>query len=395
MMKMKKIADWFVIGCFAVFLAVIGGWTLTHPSETVSFYENRMLSAQPQASWSALLSGRYFDDWESFFTDHAAGRDTLMKTDTALRMSVLRLPAVNNVVVTKSVLLPLIKADRPDAQRIDTFAQNMADAVGALSDQVAAYGGHFYYVGVPEQYSYFRDRFPAEVRSGQRALTMIRETFSADLAAKNVPFLDMCAAYDELGRPDSLYYATDHHYTIGGALEVYDRLTARLAADGVPVRILARDEWKLTTLPNPFLGSRDRKLYNLWHTDDRLTYAEPKTAIPFTRTDGGTEVDSLISLPQNAAETVTYDAFMGGDKAESVVRTDRPELPNVLIYGDSFTNALETLLYASFNEMRALDLRHYTGMKLSEYIEKYRPDVVICVRDDSSFLMTGGNGAAD
>ena len=69
--------------------------------------------------------------------------------------------------------------------------------------------------------------------------------------------------------------------------------------------------------------------------------------------------------------------------------------PNVLIYGDSFTNALETLLYASFNEMRALDLRHYTGMKLSEYIEKYRPDVVICVRDDSSFLMTGGNGAAD
>ena len=28
---------------------------------------------------------------------------------------------------------------------------------------------------------------------------------------------------------------------------------------------------------------------------------------------------------------------MGGDIAETVIQTDRPELPNALIFGDSFT----------------------------------------------------------
>ena len=80
------------------------------------------------------------------------------------------------------------------------------------------------------------------------------------------------------------------------------------------------------------------------------------------------------------------------DIAETVIRTDRPELPNALIFGDSFTNPVECLAYYSFNELRSVDLRHYTAQSLSDYIAAYQPDVVLCVRDYQSLLLREFNG---
>ena len=83
---------------------------------------------------------------------------------------------------------------------------------------------------------------------------------------------------------------------------------------------------------------------------------------------------------------------MGGDVGETVIDTDRPELPSLLLWGDSYSNAMETLLWASFDEARYLDYRYFDGASLSEYIERYKPDVVACIRDDLSILNSDGNG---
>ena len=115
--------------------------------------------------------------------------------------------------------------------------------------------------------------------------------------------------------------------------------------------------------------------------------------MPFRRWDNGEEVEaSLYALPDSPETYVTYEVYMGGDVGETVLRTDRPELPNALIFGDSFTNALETMLYASFNETRSVDLRHYTDMTIRAYIDRYQPDVVIYVRDETTYFSTEGNG---
>ena len=83
---------------------------------------------------------------------------------------------------------------------------------------------------------------------------------------------------------------------------------------------------------------------------------------------------------------------MGGDVAETIIDTGRPSLPSVLIYGDSFTNPVETLLYYSFDTMRSIDLRGYKTMSLTDYIETYKPDIVICIRDYESLLSLDGIG---
>ena len=101
------------------------------------------------------------------------------------------------------------------------------------------------------------------------------------------------------------------------------------------------------------------------------------------------------ALPDSEATFAQYNAYMGGDKAETVIQTNRPELPDCLIFGDSFTNALETFLYTSFDETRSLDLRHYTEMGILEYVQTYQPDVVICMQNDTVYLLPEGNGVIE
>ena len=153
-------------------------------------------------------------------------------------------------------------------------------------------------------------------------------------------------------------------------------------------------EWK--SLPNPFLGSSNRKLFGLWNNSDAIQLAYPKENIPFERTDNGKPVDSTIyKLPESEDELVTYSVYMGGDIGETVITTNRPELPNILIYGDSFTNPLEALLWTQANELRSIDFRHYTECTLKDYIAEYKPDIVICVRDETTFLSEDGNGITE
>lgn len=153
-------------------------------------------------------------------------------------------------------------------------------------------------------------------------------------------------------------------------------------------------EWK--SLQNPFLGSSNRKLFGLWNTSDAIQLAYPKENIPFVRTNNGIQVDSTVyTLPENEDELVTYSVYMGGDIGESVITTNRPKLPNILIYGDSFTNPLETLLWTQANELRSIDFRYYTQSTLKDYITEHKPDIVICVRDETAFLSEAGNGITE
>ena len=101
----------------------------------------------------------------------------------------------------------------------------------------------------------------------------------------------------------------------------------------------------------------------------------------------------MYALPANGAEEVLYSLYMGGDVGETVIRTNRPKLPSILIYGDSFTNPVECLAYYSFDEMRSLDLRHYREMSLADYIRLHQPDIVVGIRDYEVLLSTDCNGS--
>lgn len=384
----------FLALLLAVLFAVPAGVILWSHRETTAYYENRTLAERPALTWQSLWGGTFATAFESWFSDHAPGRTTLLEADTAVQMKVLRRPVVNDIVLSADgVLVPFLSYDEYTEQDYAGPAASIAENYGKLNDHVKANGGSFYFVGLPEQRVYFEEKFPDYLNNHETEAQTADALFIQALEDQGVRFLNMEAVYDELGRPEEFYSTVDHHYNYYGAYTAYRSIMDTLASDGWDLPVLTEDKIDLVEQPFPYIGSRNRKLYNLWPNTDKAVIGVQKDPVAFTRYDNGELSEKpLFILPEDPVMPTTYNLYMGGDFGETVLETDRPELPDVLIFGDSFTNALETLLYASFDETHILDLRYYTDKSLKDYISDYQPDIVLCVQNDTFYYTTTGNG---
>jgi hypothetical protein len=392
---MRKTRDiLFTLG-FSLLLPVIAALTLFHRTGETLYYENRYKAEAPTLSAAGLLDGSYFSGLETYLTDHAPLRITLLSWQTRMEMYFLRLPLVNDVVVTDEALLPYKDYEIWDLYYMPLRCSWVGDDNRALADIVEGYGGSYFYLGLPEKFSYYSSRYPSYMNNRQWYLEPATAEFKKALAERGVDFLDMAEVFDAMGHPLDLYYRSDHHFNLEGALVCYHTLMDAIRQKtGLQLPELAEGEnLELITLQNHFVGSMDRKLYDLWESGDMLAIGQPKESVAFTREDEGrTSEPTIYELPESPDDNVDYDVYMGGDKAETVIRTNRPVLPSILIFGDSYTNVLESLLYWSFDEMRSVDLRYYDEMLLSDYIQLYKPDIVVCVRDDTNYCELDGNG---
>lgn len=377
-------------------LAIVGtlGLLALGTKQSTSFFENRSLASLPSPSSESVLSGEYFNQWDEWFLDHIKGRNTLLKLNTALDLYLYDRPVVNDQVVSSDVLLLKNSYNVWDDSYLLEDSKEIAAHWKSLSDYVSAHGGSFYYLGLPYQTIYFYQHYPSYLADGHWYSEDCRSAFFTAMEEAGVTAIDMTAVYEQMGYPNELYSAVDHHYTYWGAFAAYQELMRTINdSGGTQLAVLSEQDLIFTTLPNPYLGSSLRKLYGIWENEEKATIATLVKEIPFTRIDNGQTVPStLYAMPSTDTEYVTYNIYMGGDVAETILDTGRDDLPKLLLFGDSFSNPLETLLYASFGETRCLDLRYYTEKSLLDYIAEYQPDVVICVRDSTTYYSTTGNG---
>ena len=385
----------FLALLLAALLAIPAGVARWSHKETTAYYENRTLAERPALTLSSLWDGSFGIAFESWYSDHIPGRTALLKADTRVQMDVLDRPVVNDVVLEAGdVLVPFQEYAEQTETEYAEAAAPIADGFGRLNAHIEANGGVFRYVGFPEQRFYFADRYPDYLDSHETESAAADAIFAQALEDRGVSFLDMGAVYGAQGHPDTYYSTVDHHYNYYGAYAAYRAILDDLNAAGFDLPVLTEADLDFVELPNPYIGTRNRKLYNLWPNDEKAVIGVQREPVAFTRTDNGQPSSrALFVYPQEAYMPTTYSLYMGGDFAETVLETNRPELPDALIFGDSFTNALETLLYASFDETRSLDLRHYQGGSLQEYIADYRPDIVLCILNDSFYYTSTGNGA--
>lgn len=390
----KRIVEIMVILAFMLFMTVGATVTLTKPKETYSYFENRSLHQKPVLTWNTFLDGQYFQSLESYFADHAALRTSLLKVETLADIHLVKRPVVNDVVVTEEVLLPKLSYSFFDEASVSREVVDFTKRLEKFDASVEAYGGTFYYVGVPCQYAYYEDQYPWYLENRAAYTETVMTAFRQEMDQRNLNFIDMGRVMKDLGRPKYFGSLVDNHYGLKGAFATYEEIVTRTNQETpYDLELLTDEAVDLLALPNEYIGSRERKLLNQLQFEEPLQVASFKEPIEFTRMDNGVEKQaSMYQMPHSDFEPVLYGLYMGGDIAETVIQTQRPDLPSVLIYGDSFTNAVEVFAYYSFDEMRSIDLRHYKAMALEDYIEVYKPDIVLCIRDYEAIILKEGNG---
>ena len=384
---MRKQSNYMLIILFLMFIFTIPILTVKNRNTETSNIENRTLAEKPVMTKASLLSGEYFNDFEEYFSDHIIGRNTWIKSHTAINMDILRKKNINDIVLAKEdILLPyfteeLLENSKKNLKNLPV----MIDKLKLLDQTTKDYGGEFMFVGVPSQSSFFEDKYLDYMKPPKDYFKENEKRFFGGLDKEGIGYTNMYDVFMEDYNPD-YYFKTDHHFSFLGAFRTYQEIIKNL--DMNPLRL---DEMNFKTLDKPILGSRNRQIYFLKDTNERMQIGYPKEEIEYKKTTNGEDSPKLYFVDQD--ERPNYgEVYMGGDKSEIVIETDRPELKSVLIFGDSFTNALEPLLYYHFDETRILDLRHFKEMDISEYIKDHKPDIVLMVRDDLNYGNLEGNG---
>ena len=406
-MNTKKVFNIFIAAGFCLVIFLVPVLTKLSTNKEFSFFENRNLAAAPSLSfeakdksWDKILSD-YLASWDIYFSDHIVQRDNFLRLKNLIDINLLKRPVVNDVIIQKNLLLPFNSYSLNTNEQFQTTAEwesyVMSILFSEVDELIKSYGANFIYIGIPEQYSMLREFYPQYLNSNAEQLSYIESQFFYRLEKKSVDYINMRTEFEESDDYTKYYFNTDHHYNYFGAYLTYQILIDKINTQyNANLPILSKDKIEFIKLDNPFYGSRNRKLYSRYDSTDKLYYYTEKNPLPFTRTDDGNESPAIVFnlLPDKSDKNspVTYNIYMGGDIAETIIQTNRDYLPNALIFGDSFTNPLETFLYHSFNETRSLDMRHYTAQTILEYIEEYKPDYVFCVRDDTMYLSFAGNG---
>ena len=387
---MKYIAKKIFICVFALFLIVIPLLSFIFPEKEFSLFEFRFISATPEYSAERLLDTKYYNEWEKYFSDRIFGRTKWLSLYTKLNIYCFKKPVVNDIVINNGTLLPAIDFSEPDFkfidEKIDIFMKNIKK-LNNLSDDI---GAKLYFVGVPEQSSMLAENYPDYMKTSN-SKEYIEEKLFSSLLKENIETINMYDIFKNMNYTD-LYSKTDHHYNYFGAFETYREIVKRISSTSdFDITTLDYDDMNFEMINLPFYGSRSRKLFGEFSDTESIFIGYPKNEINFTRLDEGKdEISGVFDLPRENYST--YNVYMGGDKSETIIKTNRESKPDLLLIGDSFTNPLETLLYYHCDEFRSLDFRYYIDSSLTDYLKEYKPDIIIFLRDDSNYLNTDGNG---
>lgn len=380
----SKCIAWLTgLGFFLLLLCLMALTLFQKPAE-VSYYENRKLNGAPAFSLEGVLDGSFFSGAEEYLRDRSAGRERLLLANTYLDLKLLKRPVVNGVLVSGEKVLAYHDYEPMDQALFAARAEEAASGIQSAAEATKKAGGRYYYMAIPSQSVAYAESYPSMLNSSYEIDTAQVAALAKALEERGISFVDM-------GKEDwkkEYLSVVDHHYLLPGILHSYRTLIDRINADtDFDLKLLAEEDYEIKTLPNPHIGSRSRKLMGLFSTEEKVSYLEMREQIAFDRYDyGGKAESTVVSLPQNAEQEVAYAIYMGGDFGATRIETHREELPSILIYGDSFTNGLESVIWQNFNTMYSYDLRHYTEKTIEECIEEYQPDIVVYLRNYSDIL---------
>ena len=254
---------------------------------------------------------------------------------------------------------------------VDSTAENYADAVNYAADQLEG-PAKVYDLIVPLSTGVtLPDKYFSEIESSDQcaALNEIFSKLDDNVVPVNI--------YEKLmeHRNEYIYFRTDHHWTSLGAYYGYEKWCE--LKDILPISLDRRK----TENYGSFLGSLYYDTDNpsaLKKNPDTLEAIFPMNDV---YTGSSEEKDPVIFDYTDYAEYAKYNAFLGGDKAYTVITNNSITDGSVcLVAKESFGNCFVPYLADHYNQVYVYDYR-YTDENLIEAARNVNAKDVIFVNN--------------
>ncbi len=183
--------------------------------------------------------------------------------------------------------------------------------------------------------------------------------------------------YDSFDEYKEYFYKTDHHWNYKGAYKGYTDIASLMNLD-VP-------KIKDTICVNKFFnGSKFRDIAGLKIINDEACVYDfdlPEFDIYIS----GKKADDYGSPIEKLDQTneITYAYLYGADYDEIIfINKETNSDKNLLIYSNSYSNAINKLLASNYKKTFVIDGRHYNGESMIDYIKDKKIDDVIIISNN-------------
>lgn len=356
---MERIKKLTVVAVFALIIFGFALWLLLAPDKSFSDSERRALAAAPELRWSAVKSGDYFEDAETYLLDQFPLRDGFRSLKAVTNHSVLHRKDVGGYYSADGHLAQLTgDLDEKQVQlAIDKFNQIIA----AHPELDSAY-----YAVIPDK-NYFLAEANGYPVMDYAALFAQME----GVMAEQIDITGLLSLED--------YYTTDSHWRQERILPVAQALCGAMGAEA------ATDYTR-----HDIFG-----FYGVYagHTaiptqPDTLSYLS----------SAATEAALVQSYEHSAPMAVytveefegvdPYDVYLSG--AEALITIENPLAENdrhLILFRDSFGSSLAPLLVDSYAQITLIDLRYVNSSMLDTLVDFTGADVLFLY--STTLLNTG------
>ena len=356
---------------FAVFFIVL-------PKKEFSENENRMLAKFPELSIKKISNGEFQSEFENFLSDQFPLRDNLLSVSVrASRLGGKK--EINDVIY--------IRDEKDRLRLLDVYKkpenkEKFANTVNTFSGKLN--NANVVVMLVPTAVNHYEEELPKLYKMQERPLE--KDTLNYfEGQFSNVSYVMGISETLSLGKAtcDSMYYRTDHHWTMQGAYKGYCCLAPYLY---IPVKEKTYDDFQ--TVSEDFYGTTWSKVCDTAVSPDPIEiYENPEWAGNITVTYEDTK--EITDSPYNKEYLNKKDKYsMYLNNQHSLIhienpnadleRTDDSEHSSLVIIKDSYANSLVPLLIDQYETIWVFDPRYYKG-SISSWINEHKEveDVLI------------------
>ncbi len=187
------------------------------------------------------------------------------------------------------------------------------------------------------------------------------------------------------------FYKTDHHWNYRGSYEGYKAIIRMMLGDEEPLL----EPVETVEFDVKFNGSYN-KLLKRKKSDELFTvyrFEYPPMTVKIngkTKKSYGMQDAYFAGRINKQAYTNHYEAFYGGDEGIVEFCTGDESRENVIVFGNSFSNAIDMLVASHFNHSYFIDMRHYKDdmgekLNLTASIKKWKISKIMLMGDPYFF----------
>ena len=432
----QNINKTYALKVVAFFLMLYIGATISFMiplRPTYSESEKRDLKEFPEFSYEAIISGSYFDDISTWFSDTFPFREQLTRLNTSLKKlsgfdsiaihgdvdlgdeipdspmdapvtdepqtePQITAPETTSPITTEPSTTEKAEEPKPDiktqslgailvagnsAYEYYNFSSTLApDFINCVSNIRGAAGNtaNVYSLLIPTSMDItLHDSIRKDINSSdqKKALDYFNSSF------RNVTAVSSIYDVERAHRNEYTYFRTDHHWTALGAYYAYEEFCKAKGIAPVPVTDYS------TVSFDGFLGtfySSSGQSSALSDTPDTVVAYLPGNNVECTLTegDGRTYKWDVISDVSGYAQNLKYLTFIGGDQALVTIKNlDIQEETSCLIIKESYGNAFVPFLIPHYKNVYVIDPRHYKGT-LSDFTNNHKVDDIIFLANIST-----------